>query len=493
MELFGKPGEQLTLRELVMGFSKFDQAVPEDPAKRVFGGFKRGEDGKFSDDDLVDCMSSSVEDCAGSFGARNVPASMRAIEILGIIQGRQWNVAGLNEFRKHFGLKPYEKFEDINSDPEVADQLRHLYEHPDFVELYPGLVAEESKKPMVPGVGIAPTYTISRVVLSDAVCLVRGDRYYTTDYSPRYLTNWGYNEVQYDLNVNHGCVFYKLFIRAFPNHFKSNSVYAHYPMVIPSENHKILKNLDRAHLFDFSRPTYTPARVDITSYGGAKQVLENQDMYKVTWNEGFSSLMGSGGSRFMLSGDNAFFAEQRKAMETQLYRENWSSHVKAFYKGITERLLKEKSYLIAGQRQVDIVRDVGNIAHVHFATRVFNLPLKTKDNPKGIYTEHELYMVLAVMFVYIFFDNDPVKSFPLRLAAKAVTEQLGKLVEANVKTGLGMRGMFAGTAKNDPLATYGANMVKGLAKSGLSAGDIAWSQVIPTAGQMVPSQAEMVS
>ncbi len=61
----------------------------------------------------------------------------------------------------------------------VADQLRHLYEHPDFVELYPGLVAEEAKKPMVPGVGIAPTFTISRAVLSDAVALVRGDRFYT--------------------------------------------------------------------------------------------------------------------------------------------------------------------------------------------------------------------------------------------------------------------------------------------------------------------------
>jgi hypothetical protein len=175
-ELFGKPGDQISTPELVMGFSKFERSVPDDPVERVFGGFQRGADGRFDDSDLVECITSSIEDCAGSFGARNVPASMRAIEVLGIIQGRKWNVAGLNEFRKHFGLKPYEKFEDINSDPEVADQLRHLYGHTDFVELYPGLVAEEAKKPMVPGVGIAPTYTISRVVLSDAVVLVRGDR-----------------------------------------------------------------------------------------------------------------------------------------------------------------------------------------------------------------------------------------------------------------------------------------------------------------------------
>lgn len=493
--LFDKPASEVTTQEMVMGFGKFDKEIPEDPLQRPFMHLERGSDGKFDDDELVSCIASAVEDCAGAFGARNVPQAMRAVEILGILQGRKWNMAGLNEFRKHFGLKPYETFEDINSDPSVSSQLRHLYEHPDFVELYPGLVAEEAKSPMIPGVGIAPTYTISRVVLSDAVCLVRGDRYYTTDYTPRNLTNWGYNEVQYDLGVNHGCCFYKLFIRAFPNHFKANSVYAHYPMVIPSENHKILTNLGRAHLFDFDRPEFIPLRVNITSYGGAKYILENQDKYRVTWWEGLTFLMGAGGGRFMLSGDTPFHASQRACMHALLYQGDWHGHIKTFYQQITEQLLAEKSYKIAGQRQVDIIRDVGNIAHVHFASRVFNLPLKTQENPKGIYTEQELYMVLAVIFVCIFFDIDPVKSFPLRQAAKKVTEQLGKLIEANVKitTRFGVHGLFAaGARKNDPLANYGVHMIKGLAKAGLSVNDITWSQILPTAGAMVPNQAEVV-
>ena len=108
-----------------------------------------------------------------------MPKALRAVEILGITQARRWNVGSLNEFRKFFGLKAHDTFEEINSDPDVANSLRHLYEHPDFVELYPGIVAEEAKEPMIPGVGIAPTYTISRAVLSDAVALVRGDRFYT--------------------------------------------------------------------------------------------------------------------------------------------------------------------------------------------------------------------------------------------------------------------------------------------------------------------------
>jgi hypothetical protein len=102
-----------------------------------------------------------------------------------------------------------------------------LYDHPDFVELYPGLAVEEAKRPEKPGSGLCPSYTVSRAVLSDAVSLVRGDRFYTLDYTPKNLTNWGYNEVNYNVGVDQGHVFYKLFLRAFPNHIKPNSIYAH--------------------------------------------------------------------------------------------------------------------------------------------------------------------------------------------------------------------------------------------------------------------------
>ncbi|KAM0326950.1 hypothetical protein ACHAQA_006071 [Verticillium albo-atrum] len=495
-EILGDHQGELTPAEMGRIFVQYERSIPDDPIERAFGGFQRGEDGKFSDDDLVDCISSSVEDPAGSFGARNVPKVLRPVEILGILQARKWNVAGLNEFRKHFGLKAYEKFEDINSDPKVSEALRNLYQKPDNVELYPGLVAEEAKSPMVPGVGIAPTYTISRVVLSDAVCLVRGDRHYTTDYNPRHLTNWGFNEVNYDLKVNHGCVFYKLFIRAFPNHFKSDSVYAHYPMVIPTENHKILTDLGRVDQFSFDRPKFSPLRVNITSYGGAQHVLENQEKYRVTWGEGFGRLMDQGGQKFMLSGDTDFHAGQKQCMAGQLYKDDWHSAVRKFYADITEQLLQEKSYTLGNprHRHADLVRDIGNITHVHFASRVFNLPLKTAANPKGVFTEQELYQLLAVIFVGIFFDLDPVKSFPLRQAAREASQTLGKVIETNVKlaTSLGMRGLFTGKAdKNDPLAAYGTNLIKGFKKAGLNNYDITWSQILPTAGAMVPNQAQV--
>ena len=145
----------------------------------------------------------------------------------------------------------------------------------------------------------------------------------------------------------------------------------------------------------------------------------------------------------------------------------------------------------------DPVCSVGNLAQVHFAANVFSLPLKTEEHPRGVYSEQELYMVLAVIFTTIFFDVDPSKSFPLRQAAKAVTQQLGKLVEANVKM-VNMTGWIAGIVDgmhqhHSPLTDYGVHMVRRLLESGMDVSGVVWSQILPTAGAMVANQAQAVS
>ncbi|KAI0813448.1 linoleate diol synthase [Xylaria sp. FL0064] len=486
----GKDVENLTMQDMVMGFIKFEKGIPDDPADRTFGGFKRGQDGKFADDDLVNCISDAIEDVAGAFGSRNVPKALKPVEILGILHGRKWNLAGLNEFRKHFGLKPHETFEDINSDPDVASCLQHLYGHPDYVELYPGLVAEEAKNPMVPGVGIAPTYTISRVILSDAVCLTRGDRFYTTGYNPRSLTSWGYNEVAYDLNMNQGCVFYKLLIRAFPNHFKANSVYAHYPMCVPGETQKILTNLGRVQDFNFDRPSHVARPVNVTTCGGAKHILSNPNKYTVNWSQSLAEMMGPDFPKPSSSSDSAFHVGKANCMHDQLYRGEWATHLKTFYSQTTDKLITEKSYKLVGTNFIDIVRDVAYVVPVQFAARTFGLPLKTKDNPKGIYNEQELYAVLALIFACIFFDIDPVKTFPLRHTAKTVTGQLGELLEAHVKS---TKGLFASKPKKGDLAAYGSDLIKGLSKEGMSNRDIAWNELLPAAGATVPNISRVFS
>lgn len=103
---------------------------------------------------------------------------------------------------------------------------------------------------------------------------------------------------------------------------------------------------------------------------------------------------------------------------------------------------------------------------------------------------------MCAIFTCIFFDLDPVKSFPLRQAARAVAQQLGQIVEGYVKsvkaTSL-LSGLTDRFRKNkNALSDYGIHMIRRLLDSGLSVSEVTWSQVMPTAGAMIPNQSQVV-
>lgn len=203
--LGGKNPDEATFRKMLMGFKAWEEALPQDPHKREsVPGLQRAADGSYDDNQLVDILRSGIEDEAGSFGARSIPRCLRSIEILGILQARRWPVATPNEFRAFMGLTRHSTFNDVNPDPRVSGGLRSLYGSPDNVELYPGLVAEKTKPPMVPGSGVCVGFTSSRAILSDAVALVRGDRFYTNDFTTKNLTNWDFSETSPDLDMDSG-------------------------------------------------------------------------------------------------------------------------------------------------------------------------------------------------------------------------------------------------------------------------------------------------
>ena len=490
---------QVSLQEFMRGVRSWETTVPANPQERPFANLQRLPDGSFDDDVLVRMFHESVEDCAGAFGATNVPTVLKAVEVLGIKQARSWNLATLNEFRKYFNLKPHEKFEDINSDPYIADQLRHFYDHPDYVELYPGLVVEDTKVSM-PGSGLCTTFTTSRAILSDAVALVRGDRFYTVDWTPQNVTAWAFNEVECDASVDHGHIFYKLVLRAFPNHFKGNSIYAHFPMVIPSENLKIFTDLNLAKDYSWDEPGRIPLPLFINSHATCVSILGDKETFKVTWGEKIEFLVQNHGHRygkdFMLSGDGLPNSESRQLITQALYRDRWEAEVKKFYEKITIQLLRKHSYKIAGVNQVDIVRDIVNIAQVHFCAHVFSLPLKTESNPLGMYTEVELYMVMALVFINIFYDVDIAKSFALNQASRKVVQQLGQLVMVNAqlinKTGF-ITTLIDRLHRHDVLTDYGIHMIQQLLATGIPVDEIVWTHLLPTTGAMVANQAQIFS
>lgn len=492
----GRDPKSVCEREFLMKLKELDEELKDDPRKWPFAELQRTESGSFKDDDLVRIMKESIEDCANSFGAQRVPTVMRAIEVLGIQQARAWNLGTLNEFRKYFGLTPHDTWSDISSDKHVQEQLMHLYDHPDNVEIYPGIVVEDAKRALDPGSGLAPGYTISRAVLSDAVALVRGDRFYTIDYHPKKLTNWGYSEVQFNMEIDNGCMFYKLFARAFPDHFESNSVYAHYPLTIPKEMEHVLGKLGRKADYSYETPKYKGATQTVFSYKACKAILSNQKDFHVAWGVAMEFLMGEHGKDFMLAGDGPENAHSRKMVGEAIYVKDWASEVRNYYEETTKELLRKKSYRLGDDlNQVDIIRDVGNLAHVHFGSDLWMLPLKTEEHKLLPYTEHEMYLVMAAMFTAIFYDLDPGSSFAIRQKAKQLTQSLGKLVLENVKSiqhhGILSAIMQRVFPEDTTLKLFGRHLIERLLEKNTDTTDLVWGHIMGTVGGMIPNQGQL--
>lgn len=118
----------LSIDEFVGGLRRWFEGIDPDPARWTFDGLQRQQDGSFKDADLVNILQTGTECVAGTifsllyvqasnpncstgaFGANNIPGAMKAIEMLGIEQGREWGLATLNEFRHFFKLKTYSTF-----------------------------------------------------------------------------------------------------------------------------------------------------------------------------------------------------------------------------------------------------------------------------------------------------------------------------------------------------------------------------------------------
>jgi hypothetical protein len=429
----GKTPEEIAkLSELdfLNALREWSYQFDSDPSKWPFanGKYKRNARGAFEDSDLIEVIADATEDVACSFGPRNVPVVMKLIDVLGMKQARKWRVATLNEFRKFFKLEPHRNFSDITKDADVARSLEALYTHPDYVELYPGLVAEDAKKPMSPGSGLCPGYTVSRTILADAVALTRGDRFYTIDYSPANLTNWGWSQVKSDTDVAGGGVIYNLFMRALPFWYRGNSVYAMYPFTIPDENKMILGSLGTYEEYDFERPSYIGVPAAVSTWKGVTDVLADQTRFAVPWGPHIKHLTGQD---YMLGVDTTAGAVQKSEITHAVYcPAKGLEEVRLFYEDLTTQLVEGRSESLRGDwYQLDAVRDVLNPSHAIFVARMFHMPLKAPGDMKIGATVDDLYLAFSVLFAYVFLDLDTARSFKLRAGAEQATAQVSKLVK----------------------------------------------------------------
>ncbi|PKX88947.1 cytochrome P450 [Aspergillus novofumigatus IBT 16806] len=260
---------------------------------------------------------------------------------------------------------------------------------------YMAITKDEAKKPFYPGSGLCPGFTISAAILSDAVALVRGDRFYTVDYSPANLTNFGL------------------------------VVYL------------------------------------------AQDLLGGARTFQIT------------GHDYMVSGDSAANAEQRRSVNECIYEpKTVLEDVRKLYESITTGLLHEESFKLRDCYHVDIVQDVGNLAHAHFCSQFFSIPLKdSKDHSPDAYTPRELSDALFLLSRYVFLDLEPTDSLKTRIAAAADAQRMGAIMARSASNARDR------VVRRFMQALGGARPVEG------SVDKVVWT-IIPTAAAACANQAQ---
>ncbi|KAK4948051.1 hypothetical protein LTR10_013105 [Elasticomyces elasticus] len=479
-KLFGDQ-EPKNIGAFVSALNEWAKTLSPDPVKREFADLQRLPNNTYPDDELAKIWTASVSDVAGRYGASHVPAILKNVEILGIIQSRSWNLASLNEFRSYFKLQPHEKFEDINPDPEIAGQLRRLYGHPDNVEIYPGIVVEAAKEPRLPGSGLCTNFTISRAILSDAVALVRGDRFYTVDYTPTNLTNWGFRQADYDNSVNYGCVLYKLVLNTLPNSYRSNSIYAHYPLVTPDENKSILSKLEKADLYNFDTSTQRPRPEMLKSIDACQLEANNADTFGLIWDPAVINPV----QRLEKNTQTETFTLARMLLGTVELQHATT----AFYQKTLSDLLKSESYRLAGRLQVDMVRDVFNIAHARFVASLFLLPLGASH---GSYNEDDIGSLLSALYACTSLESGAAHRFVIAAKRQRAIYQLAEHIQSEVESIVKSNGSIRPQSKVERRNSI-TQAICETSKAGFSSEHIVWHQILPLAAISYVNQARVTA
>ncbi|KAK7422650.1 hypothetical protein QQX98_001438 [Neonectria punicea] len=472
--------------ELGQALQSFEQNTPKDPSVRTFDGLERQADGTFKDDDLARILKEAMDDPAGRFGARMVPKALKIVEILGINQARKWQVASLNEFREFFGLKQYDTFKDISSDPDIANILERLYTDPDMVELYPGLMIEDIKPPRNAGSGICPTYSVGRAVLSDAITLVRSDRFNTIDYTVSNLTSWGYNEVQQDTKTLGGSMLYKLIQRGLPGWFPFNSVAVMQPMYTKKANEAIAREFGTIDQYTLDDPKAPPKAVVVFTTKSIKEALGNPKKFVVPWLKAINALFPGKKDLgwFMLAGDEPRNYEHRSNMLKALGKvPNLHNAVHEFVERVGAELIKKETFkLKEGLNQIDLIRDVAIPLNARLLADMFYFDLNSDENPQGTLGTAALYRSLLDIRIWGVNNNDPAQAWNRRRraqeGAKLIIDSTRKLVdEVSFGRGLGFGVMSAVSnvmsrkayLKKNSLRSCGVKLVEEMLAQGASA------------------------
>ncbi|KAL6712910.1 hypothetical protein ACLMJK_009465 [Lecanora helva] len=412
--------------------------------------FKRNSiTGLFDDQQMIDELKICMDDPISNFGPRNTPRCLKNVEIMGILQARKWEIGTLNDFRDFFGLGRHATFKDMSRNTDVANALRDLYDHPDKVELYPGIFCESDEDK---GVDPGPSDVDSALwaaIFSDAITLVRSDRFYTVDWNTNSLTSWGMNQVSPDYDNLKTSVFHRLLQRAFPEWFPYDSIRFFHPFYTAQTNAQFALQqgygatfrIDRPHfhsvksalVYPASEPGKPPKPLYLNTYGDIEWVLSTGA------NEIIHPAFAEPANLPKKMQEALTSIQSKKPSKSEDSLESITVTKAYFTLRMQETLEREAIKMNASGEnptyQIDVTRDLA----IPVVTRCiaeflgFGDQIRDVTNPNANYSENEIYQHITNCQIFLSYNADETKLYKRRADFKKSMDFLMNLAaEGNV-------------------------------------------------------------
>lgn len=97
-------------------------------------------------------LGSASAQRAGRLGLLNTDSALRMLEVQSIAVGREVQLASYNDYRAYSRFPRIKDFRQITADPQAQQLLSEVYRHPDDIDLFVGLLAEDP----APGAMLGP-------------------------------------------------------------------------------------------------------------------------------------------------------------------------------------------------------------------------------------------------------------------------------------------------------------------------------------------------
>ncbi|KAK1977598.1 linoleate diol synthase [Colletotrichum cereale] len=465
--------------------------------------FARNEiTGLFDDQQMLNELTAAMDEPLSNFGPRNVPKCLKPVEIMGIMQARKWEVGTLNDFRSFFELPVHTTFESVSRNPDIQNTLRDLYESPDKIELYPGIFCESDAK-----MGLDPgpeesTSALWAAIFSDAITLVRSDRFYTVDWNTQSLTAWGMKEVTPDTEVCKSSVFHRLIQRAFPEWLPRDSLRWFSPFYTAKQNAIYAEQQGYASQFKETanfelKPRYARAKAAASIVACPPKrphkpcYLDNfHDIYTVLKEKSnhFTNPVFSYKANLPHELRSVLDRETMRPIDfdpeiLEEYVKDAEMGLKTYLSKLMTDIIKRESVSITNAEfQIDATRDFAipvvtryMAAFLGFSHKLREVPATSTGSDKrtqiahhGTYTENEIYQHITNCQVFLAYNTDETKWMARREAFQKSVKFLIDLAERGTiweaKQWLGLSNMLFGREESNAMHRMGVFVARQVLK-----------------------------